>query len=81
VCQVGAFGGFAFESSTDLDNMIFPTGSTFIFGLWIYKADDNGKLQGCLLEDLKHRDDLIISTTATDQLAGRLARLVMSDPT
>jgi hypothetical protein len=31
--------------------MIFSTGSTFIFGSWIYEADKKGKLQGCLLED------------------------------
>jgi hypothetical protein len=35
----------------DLDNMIFSTGSTFIFGSWICEADDKGKLQGRLLED------------------------------
>jgi hypothetical protein len=29
--QIGAFDGFAIESSMDLDNMIFSTGSTFIF--------------------------------------------------
>jgi hypothetical protein len=50
-CQVGAFSGFASKSSTDLDNMIFSMGSTFIFGSWIYEADDKGKLQGHLLED------------------------------
>ena len=42
--QVGAFGDFASESSTDLTNMIFSTGSTFIFGSWIYEAIDDGKL-------------------------------------
>ena len=79
--QVGAFGEFASESSTDLDNMIFSTGSTFIFGSWICEADDNGKLQSRLLEDSDHYEDLSISTTTTDQLAGRFAQLVMSDPT
>jgi hypothetical protein len=58
--QVGAFGGFASKSSMDLDNMIFSTGSTFIFGCskktfifgsWICEADDKGKLQERLLED------------------------------
>ena len=39
------------------------------------------KLQSCLLEDLDHHEDLSISATATDQLAGRFAQLVMSDPT
>ena len=31
--QVGAFGDFTIESSTDLDNMIFPVGSTFVDGI------------------------------------------------
>jgi hypothetical protein len=44
VRQVGAFGGFASKSSTDFNNMIFLTGSTFIFGSWICEADDKGKL-------------------------------------
>jgi len=30
--QVRAFGGFASKTSTDLDNMFFPAGSTFVFG-------------------------------------------------
>ena len=79
--QVGAFGEFASESSTDLDNMIFSTGSTFIFGSWICEVDDNGKLQSCLLEDSDHHEDLFISATTTNQPTGRFAQLVMSDPT
>jgi hypothetical protein len=63
--QVGAFGGLAFESSMDLDNMIFLTGSTFIFESWICEADDDGKLQG-RLEDSARHEDLAISTTTTD---------------
>ena len=55
--QVGAFGDFASKSSMDLDNMIFSKGSTFIFGLWICEAGDDGKLQGRLLEDLDHDQD------------------------
>ena len=65
----------------DLVNMIFSTGSTFIFGSWIYEADDNDKLQGHLLEDLDHHEDLAISATTADQITGKLAWLVMSDPT
>ena len=79
--QVGAFGEFASESSMDLDNMIFSKGSTFIFGSWIYEAGDNGKLQSHLLKDSDHHEDLSISVTTIDQLAGRFAQLVMSDPT
>jgi len=73
--QVGAFGEFASESSTDLVNMIFSTGSTFIFGSWICKVDDNGKLQGRLLEDSDHHEDLAILVTTADQITGKLAWL------
>ena len=79
--EVGAFGEFASESSTDLDNMIFSTTSIFIFGSWICEADDDGKLQSHLLKDSDHHEDLSVSTTTTDQLVGRFAQLVMSDPT
>ena len=81
VRQVGDFGDFASKSSMDLDNMIFSIGSTFIFGSWICEVGDNGKLQGHLLEDSDHHEDLAISTTMTDQIAERLTWLVMSDPT
>ena len=81
VRQVGAFGKFASESSTDLDNMIFSTGSTFIFGSWVCEAGHDGKLQSRLLEDSDHYEDLAISATMADQIAGKLARLVMSDLT
>ena len=79
--QVGTFGEFASESSTDLHNMIFSMGSTFIFGSWIYEAGDEGKLQSRLLEDLVHHEDFSISATTTDQLTGRFTQFVMSDPT
>ena len=65
----------------DLDKMIFSTGSTFIFGSWIYEADDDGKLQSCLLEDSVHHEDLSISATTMDQLVRRFAQLMMFDPT
>ena len=69
--QVGAFGEFASESSTDLVNMIFSTGSTFIFGSWICEVGNDGKLQSRLLEDSDHHEDLSISATTTDQLTVR----------
>ena len=50
-------------------------GSTFIFGSWIYEADDNGKLQGRLLKDSDHHEDLAISATTADQIAGKLTWL------
>jgi hypothetical protein len=76
--QIGAFSGFAIERSMDLDNMIFSTGSTFTFGSWIYEADDQGKLQGCLLEDRKDLEDLSLSARSTEELAGRFSHLAMS---
>jgi hypothetical protein len=77
--QVGTFGGFAIESSMDLDNMIFLTGSNFTFGSWICEADNQGKLQGCLLEDRKDQEDLILSARSTEELAKRFSRLAMSE--
>ena len=61
--------------------MIFSTGSTFIFGSWICEADDDGKLQSRLLEDLDHLEDHSFLATMTDQLVERFAQLVLSDRT
>ena len=61
--------------------MIFSKGSTFIFGSWICEAGDDGKLQGRLLEDSDHHQDHPISMITIDQLAGRFAQLVISNPT
>jgi len=44
-------------------------------------VDDDGKLQSRLLEGSDHNEDFKISMTTMNQLAGRLERLVMSDPT
>jgi hypothetical protein len=63
----------------DLDNIIFQTGSTFIFGSWICEADNNGKLQGHLFKDPDHHKEFPISTTTTDQLTKRFAQLIVSD--
>ena len=73
--QVGAFGDFASESLMDLDNMIFSKGLTFVFGSWICKAGDDGKLQGRLLEELDHHQDHPISMITIDQLARRFTQL------
>ena len=64
----------------DLDNMIFSTGSTFIFISWICEAGDDGKLQSHLLEDSNHHEDYSILAT-TDQISGKFAQLMMSDST
>jgi len=57
----------------DLDNMIFSTGSTFIFGSWVCEAGDDGKLQSHLLEYLVHHENFPISVTMTDQITERFA--------
>jgi hypothetical protein len=62
----------------DLDNMIFSTGSTFTFGSWIYEADNQGKLQGCLLKDRKDLEDLTLSARSIEELTERFSRLMMS---
>jgi hypothetical protein len=71
-------GRFASKSSTNLDDMIFLMGSTFIFGSWICEADDKGKLQGRLLEDQENQKDLTLSARSTKELTERLSRLAMS---
>jgi hypothetical protein len=58
-CQVGAFGEFTLDSSTDFGDMFLPASSTFVFGSWICMADDNKDiLQNnfthlCLVENLQ----------------------------
>jgi hypothetical protein len=59
--------------------MIFSMGSTFIFRSWICEADDQGKLQGRLLEDQENQGDLTLSARLTKELARRLSRLTMSE--
>jgi hypothetical protein len=61
--------------------MIFSTGSTFIFGSWIYEVDYKGKLQGCLLEDQENQEDFALSARSTEELTGKLSRLAMSELT
>jgi hypothetical protein len=46
--------------------MIFLAESTFIFGSWIYEADDDGKLQGHLLKNSKHHEAHAVSATTAD---------------
>ena len=68
--QVGVFGENAIKSSTDLDNMIFPAGSTFVSGSWVCEAGGDGKLRSYLLEN---------SATSTDKLAEKVTQLRVSD--
>ena len=61
--------------------MIFLMGTTFIFGSWICKADNNGKLQSCLMEILVVQAPLAISTTTLDQLVEKFSHLSISNST
>jgi hypothetical protein len=70
--QVGAFGAIAIKSSIDFDNMIFPKGSIFIFGSWVCEADDEGNLQGHLVEALETHEELALPMKLTEDLAERL---------
>jgi hypothetical protein len=79
--QVGAFGGFASVSLTNLDNMIFSMGSTFIFVSWIYEADDKDKIQGRLFEDQENHEDFALSARSIEELTEKLSRLAMSEST
>jgi hypothetical protein len=79
--QVGAFSRFVSKSSTDLDNMIFSMGSTFIFRSWICEVDDKGKLWGHLLEDQENQKDFTLSMRSIEELTKKLSRLAVSEST
>jgi hypothetical protein len=59
--------------------MIFPVGSTFIFGSWICEADGDGKLQGRLLKNSEHHEAHDVSATMADRLTKRISRMLDSD--
>jgi hypothetical protein len=61
--------------------MIFPMGSTFIFGSWVYKADDEGNLHGRLIEALEAHEDLTLSTRLAEDLVERFLGLTMPEST
>jgi hypothetical protein len=52
--------------------MIFPKGSIFIFGSWVYEVDDEGNLQGRLVEALEAREELTLPTKLAEDLVERL---------
>jgi hypothetical protein len=69
------------KNSTDLDDMIFPTGSIFIFRLWVCKADDEGNLQGCLIEAQEAREEFTLPMGLAKYLAKRFSGLTVSEST
>jgi hypothetical protein len=52
-----------------------------VLSQWIYEVDDEGKLQGHLLEDQEDQEDLALSTRSIKELAKRLSCLTMSEST
>jgi hypothetical protein len=64
----------------DFDDLIFPPGSEFIFGLWAYKTDDKGNLQGWLVEAQEDHREFILSM-GSGVLTERLSKLTMSELT
>jgi hypothetical protein len=61
--------------------MIFPMGSIFIFGLWVYEANDEGNLQGCLIEAQEAHEELTLLTGSTEDLTKRFSCLTESEST
>jgi hypothetical protein len=68
------------KSSKDFDDMIFPSGSEFVFGSWAYKTDEKGNLQGRLVEAQEDHGKFILLTGSGD-LAKRLSKLTVSEST
>jgi hypothetical protein len=61
--------------------MIFPMGSTFIFGSWVYEADDEGNLHGRLIEAPEAHEDLTLPTGLAKDLTERFSVLMMPEST
>jgi hypothetical protein len=64
----------------DFDDMIFPLGLVFVFGLWAYKTDEKGNLPGRLIEAREDHGEFILLTRSGD-LTERLSKLMVSEPT
>jgi hypothetical protein len=65
----------------DFDHIIFPTGSVFIFGSWVYEADDEGNLQGCLIEAQDAHEELTFPMGLAKDLAKGFSGLMVSEST
>jgi hypothetical protein len=61
--------------------MIFPMRSIFIFGSWVYQADDKGILQGHLVETRKAREEITLPIGSAEDLAERFPDPPMSEST
>jgi hypothetical protein len=65
----------------DFNNMIFPTGSTFIFGSWICKVNGEGNLRGRLVKAQMAREEITLPTGSAEDLAKRFSGLTVSEST
>jgi hypothetical protein len=81
VRQVGAYGAIVIKSSTDFDDMIFPTGSIFIFRSWICKANSEGNIHGCLVKARKAHKEITILMGSPEDLAERFSGPKVSELT
>jgi hypothetical protein len=61
--------------------MIFLTGSIFIFGSWVCKADDEGNLQGCLIKAQDAHEEFTLLTGSAEDLAEEFSSLMVSEST
>jgi hypothetical protein len=69
------------KRSMDFDNMIFSTGSIFIFGSWICEAVSEGNLQGHLVKAQKAQEEITLPTGSAEDLTERLLGLTVSEST
>jgi hypothetical protein len=61
--------------------MIFTTGSIFIFESWVCKADDEGNLQGRLIETQEAHKEFTLPTGSAEDLAERFSGFTVSEST
>jgi hypothetical protein len=78
--QIGAFGEFAIEKSTDLAiNLIFSPGFEFVFGSWVCMADDCGVLRAHLMEIPEAQPFPVQSMDELDHLVEKIQDFSISD--
>jgi hypothetical protein len=66
----------------DLDiTMNFLAGSTFIFGSWIYTADDSDKFQGHLVEISMDQATPVTRQDALEDLVEKISKFSFFNPT
>jgi hypothetical protein len=57
--------------------MIFLMGSIFVFGSWVCKTDDEGNLQGWLIEAQEAYKEFTLLTGSAEDLAKRFSCLIV----